>query len=116
MHGPLNYYRTTEFRYKEELGANAPFEKSLLPLIHILAANLGPNLPDDLPVLFLQGTLDTVTTSLIDKAGNFVKLYETVKLEGRGHWLMIEAKDEVTDKIANWLDGLTLRSQGSAKL
>ena len=94
----------------------ALFKILLVPLIHILAANLGPNLPDDLPVLFLRGTLDTVTTSLIDKAKNFVKLYEAVKLEGRGHWLMIEAKDEVTDRIANWLDGLTLRSQCSAKL
>jgi len=100
MHGPLNYYRTTEFRYKEES-----------------AANLGSKLPDDLPVLYIWGTLDaTVTTSAIENAKHLIKLYEVVTLQGRGHWLMVEAKDEVTDRIANWLDGVTSHLRSPAKL
>jgi len=100
MHGPLNYYRTTEFRYNEES-----------------TANLNSNLSDDLSVLYLWGTLDiVVATSDIDKAKNFIKLFQVVTLEGRGHWLMIEAKNEVTDRIADWIDGLNLRSQRLASL
>jgi len=116
MHGPLNYYRTTEARYKEELGTTFSVSKIFLVLIHILEANLDSKLPDDLPVLLLRGTLDTVTTSLIDRAKGFIKLYNVVTLEGRGHWLMIEDKEVVTNRIINWLDGLTILSQNSAKL
>jgi pimeloyl-ACP methyl ester carboxylesterase len=83
----------------------------------IVGANLGTKLPDDLPVLYIWGTLETVVTpSVIDKAKNFIKLYEVVTLEGRGHWLMVEAKDEITDRIANWVDGLTPHSESSARL
>ncbi|KAF8969334.1 epoxide hydrolase [Flammula alnicola] len=91
MFGPLNYYRTAKFRHDEEL-----------------AYGLHAQLPADLPVLFLWGTKDaTATPFVIAKSRKFIPRYQDVALEGRGHWLMVEAKDEITETIANWLQHLT---------
>ncbi|KDR84029.1 hypothetical protein GALMADRAFT_236620 [Galerina marginata CBS 339.88] len=91
MFGPLNYYRTAKFRHDEELAYDLP-------------ANLRP----DLPFLFMWGTKDsTATPFVIAKSRKFIPRYQDIALEGRGHWLMVEAKDEVTNTIANWLEGLT---------
>ncbi|KIM46450.1 hypothetical protein M413DRAFT_441542 [Hebeloma cylindrosporum] len=91
MHGPLNYYRTSKFRHDEELAFGLP-------------ADLRP----DLPFLFLWGTRDsTVVPSVVAKSSKFIPRYQGVAFEGRGHWLMVEAKDEITENIINWLEGLT---------
>ncbi|KAL0059878.1 hypothetical protein AAF712_013360 [Marasmius tenuissimus] len=90
MNGPLNYYRTWKHRHDEELDAGLP-------------SNLRP----DLPVLFMWGTRDTTTTTfVIEKAHKFIPRIQDVALEGRGHWLMVEAKDEVAEKVLSWLEGL----------
>ncbi|KAF8914248.1 Alpha/Beta hydrolase protein [Gymnopilus junonius] len=87
MFGPLNYYRTSKFRHEEEQDFG-----------------LGSNLRPDLPFLFMWGTKDpTGTPAVIAKSKKFIVRYQDIALEGRGHWLMIEAKDEVTELIANWL-------------
>ncbi|CAA7260120.1 unnamed protein product [Cyclocybe aegerita] len=104
MVGPLNYYRTSKFRHDEELAAKLP-----------------ANLPADLPYLFLWGTKDaTATPFVINKSRKFISRYQDVAIEGRGHWLMVEAKDEVTQVIGNWLEGLTCskpaRHQEGSKL
>lgn len=71
------------------------------------AAKLPTNLPDDLPVLLIWGDADgTVVPSAIDKARDFIKHYQDIALEGQRHWLMVEAKDVVTEKIAQWLESL----------
>ncbi|KAF5321645.1 hypothetical protein D9619_000575 [Psilocybe cf. subviscida] len=91
MFGPLNYYRTSKFRHDEEL-----------------AAGLGANLREDLPVLFLWGTKDrTAVPFVIAKSRKFIGRYQDFALEDRGHWLMVEAKNDVTITIANWLENLT---------
>lgn len=91
MFGPLNYYRTVKLRHEEELAAGLP-----------------ARLPADLPFLFIWGTKDPTTTpASISNSRKFIERYQDVALEGRGHWLMIEAKDEVTKTISQWLDGLT---------
>lgn len=90
MNGPLNYYRTAKQRHEEELAARLP-----------------PNLRSDLPVLFLWGTRDhTVVPSVIRKTTKFIPRFQDIALEGRGHWVMVEAKDEVTRHIADWLKSL----------
>jgi len=90
MEGPLNYARTYKARYDEERD---------------LPSNLNPNLP----VLFIWGTLDRTTTSfLIKKSHKFIPRLQDVALEGKGHWIMVEAKDEVTEIIASWLQRLTI--------
>lgn len=73
-----------------------------------LSAGLQSNLRADLPFLFIWGTMDaTATPSVMTKSKKFISRYQDVALEGRGHWIMVEAKDEVTEKIAGWLEKLT---------
>jgi soluble epoxide hydrolase / lipid-phosphate phosphatase len=108
MNGPLNYYRTAKFRHDEEKG-----ECYILLITYILqfpsGAKLGANLRPDLAVLFLWGTLDrTVLPSVIAKSHKFIQRLQEVSFEGKGHWLMIEAANEVTDKIAEWLNQLSI--------
>lgn len=89
MEGPLNYVRTFKIRHEEEKGLPA-------------------HLRSDLPVLFIWGTLDATTTSfVIRKSHKFIPRLQEVALEGKGHWVMIEAKDEVTEIVANWLQRMT---------
>ncbi|KXN92348.1 Bifunctional epoxide hydrolase 2 [Leucoagaricus sp. SymC.cos] len=90
MNGPLNYYRTSKQRHDEELAARLPSK-----------------LRSDLPVLFMWGTKDaTVTPATIRKASNFVPRLQDIALEDRGHWIMVEAKEEVTSRVSEWLRGL----------
>ncbi|KAJ7591513.1 Alpha/Beta hydrolase protein [Mycena floridula] len=87
MNGPLNYYRTAQLRHEEELAAALP-------------ASLRP----DLPCLFLWGTCDsTAPPSQIAKASKFIPRLQQVAFEGHGHWLMVKARTQVTDKILSWL-------------
>ncbi|KAK0461777.1 Alpha/Beta hydrolase protein [Desarmillaria tabescens] len=99
MTGPLNYYRTSQYRFDEE------------------TANLPSLLPSDLSVLFLWGTSDPAAMPIqVDNARKFVPRLRDVALEGRGHWIMVEAKDEVTDTISSWLGDLGLISPQKPKL
>jgi len=91
MYGPLNYYRTSKFRYDEETAQGLPDE-----------------LRSDIPFLFIWGTEDaTALPFAIIKSKKYVSKYQDIALEGRGHWLMVEAKDEITENIMKWLEGLT---------
>ena len=111
MVGPLNYYRTSRFRYDEELGKEREshgflFTASLIN--YCLHAGLSPNLRPDLPYLFIWGTKDpTALPSVIPKSREYIPRYQDIALEGRHHWLMIEAKDEITERIVKWLEGLS---------
>jgi soluble epoxide hydrolase/lipid-phosphate phosphatase len=61
----------------------------------------------DLPVLFLWGTKDpTVFPALVRKSSKFISRLQDIAIENKGHWVMVEAKDEVTRHIAEWLKGL----------
>ncbi|KAJ3526003.1 hypothetical protein NM688_g8317 [Phlebia brevispora] len=86
MHGPLNYYRTTKYRYEEE-------------------KDLPVSPPPDLPVLFIGGSKDpTSLPSLVDHAKSYVPQLESEMFDD-SHWLMIgESKDAVTERIATWLE------------
>ncbi|KAF8655339.1 hypothetical protein AX16_003112 [Volvariella volvacea WC 439] len=98
MNGPLNYYRTSKYRHDEELAAGLP-------------SKIRP----DLPVLFIWGTEDvTAIPFAVNKAHKFIKHYQDIALEGRGHWVLIEAKDAVSSCVAEWLNSLNLKA--SAKL
>ncbi|KAF9057886.1 epoxide hydrolase [Panaeolus papilionaceus] len=101
MWGPLNYYRTSKFRHDEEMAAALP-----------------SNLRADLPVLFMWGTKDATATSfVINKSRKFIKRYQDFAVEGKGHWLMVEAKSEVTLQVIRWLEALrTAKASNNAKL
>ena len=73
-----------------------------------LAQDLPVDLRSDLPYLFIWGTQDVTTIpAAIKRSRNFISRYQDIALEGRGHWLMVEAKDEITENIVKWLEGLT---------
>ncbi|KAG6854361.1 hypothetical protein C0991_007866 [Blastosporella zonata] len=100
MNGPLNYYRTGKHRHEEE-------ER----------AKLQTNLPRTLRVLFMWGTQDPTTIPLvINKSKKFIDKLQDVAFEGKGHWLMVEAKDEVTNKVLAWLQEMTFQPIVEGKL
>ena len=71
------------------------------------AAGLPANFHADLPVLFVWGKLDpTTVVPLIAKSRKFIPRLQDIALEGVGHWVMVEARDEVTDIVATWLRGM----------
>jgi soluble epoxide hydrolase/lipid-phosphate phosphatase len=71
------------------------------------AAGLSANFREDLPVLFIWGKLDPTTiVSLVDKSRKFIPRLQDIALEGVGHWVMVEARDEVTDIVTAWLRGM----------
>lgn len=73
-----------------------------------LAQDLPADLRSDLPFLFIWGTKDATATPLvITQSRKFISRYQDIALEGRGHWLMVEANDEITENIMKWLEGLT---------
>ena len=77
--------------------------KSFVQLLSSVAG-LSANLRSDLPVLFMWGNKDpAAATQQIKKAVRFVPKLEIVELAGVGHWVMVEAKDEVTKKVLGWL-------------
>ncbi|KAF8897771.1 epoxide hydrolase [Infundibulicybe gibba] len=100
MQGPLNYYRTSKYRHDEELESQLP-----------------SNLRADLPVLFLWGTKDaTATPFVMEKAGKFIPRLQQIALQDRGHWIMVEAKEDVTNQVIIWLEGLTAEPKPHTKL
>ena len=112
MVGPLNYYRTTKFRYDEELGKLRRVTTSCLPSINEcgIDAGLSDYLRPDLPYLLIWGTKDATSLPLvIAKSKEYIPRYQDIALEGRDHWLMLEAKDEITESIIKWLEGLSLQ-------
>lgn len=77
---------------------------SLSRLILFVAAQLPGHLPATLPVLFIWGADDpTVVSELISRMREVTPKFEEIKLPGR-HWLMAQARDEVTEAVLKWLD------------
>ncbi|KZP02835.1 alpha beta-hydrolase [Athelia psychrophila] len=85
MHGPLSYYRTSKARYDEERECPSPF-------------------PSHFPAILLWGTEDTTCPKfLIKKAYDQIPHMQDRPCQGKGHWLMLESRDEVTQQVLEWL-------------
>jgi soluble epoxide hydrolase/lipid-phosphate phosphatase len=70
-----------------------------------------------LPVLFLWGPMDPVTTPMqMQRARKWIPRLQDIGFEGKGHWLMVEAKEMVTEKVMGWLDGLLINPTSKVKL
>ncbi|OBZ70334.1 Bifunctional epoxide hydrolase 2 [Grifola frondosa] len=94
MNGPLSYYRTTKYRFEEEKAGG------------LLRA---PR--PDLPVMFMGGTEDpTCRPDALGLSKRAIPQLELRWLQGLGHWVMIQAKEEVTEGIAEWLHGVLQRT------
>jgi len=96
LHGPLAYYRTSELRYDEE---NDP-ETGLFTGKE---GGLKPSISSDLPVLFIRGLEDP--TSAEGAKQEMLRIVPQTKLVElhSGHWIMTEAKDEVSAEVLKWL-------------
>jgi len=78
-----------------------------MPSVLSSAAQLSSNPPPSLPVLTIWGTKDlTAVPSAISNARKYIKDLQDVALEDKGHWVLVEAKNEVTEKVLSWLKGL----------
>jgi len=61
----------------------------------------------------MWGTEDaTAIPAAIQNSGKFIPRHQDIALEDRGHWIMVEAKDQVTERISHWLNGLGVYSKG----
>jgi soluble epoxide hydrolase/lipid-phosphate phosphatase len=109
MHGPLCYYRTTDARFAEEQGACAlcAAAASELTQTRRAEANLIARvpLPATLPVLFVYGTRDaTATPEKLPGARAALPRCREVRLDGIGHWVMLQARDVVTRAVLGFLE------------
>lgn len=60
--------------------------------------------PSHFPVLLLWGTEDTTCAQfLVKKAYGQIPHMHDQPCQGKGHWLMIESSDEVTNIVSEWL-------------
>ncbi|KAH8985432.1 alpha/beta-hydrolase [Lactarius hatsudake] len=92
MNGPLSYYRTTKVRFEEEQAAQLPDRP-----------------PANLPVLHIWGAKDlSATPSSLAKMRVLIPKLEEKELKNEGHWIMVQAKDEVTRGVLDWLGNLKL--------
>ena len=72
---------------------------------------LPTDLRSDLPYLLIWGTKDpTALPFAITKSREYIHRYQDIALEGRSHWLMVEAKEDITESILKWLEGLSFQS------
>ncbi|KAH9983558.1 alpha/beta-hydrolase [Russula compacta] len=86
MNGPLSYYRTTKIQFEDEQAAQLP-----------------GHLPATLPVLLIWGADDpTVASGPVSRMREVTPRFEEIKLPGR-HWIMAQARDEVTEAVLRWL-------------
>ncbi|KAF8499980.1 alpha/beta-hydrolase [Gautieria morchelliformis] len=90
MNGPLNYYRTTKYRFDEEAAGELP-----------------TRLPASLPVLFLWGDRDgTCSPSQVERMHQHVPSLRVVRIPGKGHWLMADSADVVADSVAKFVNAV----------
>ncbi|MCJ1400949.1 hypothetical protein MMC11_004160 [Xylographa trunciseda] len=92
MHGTLNWYRTRELNYKEEL----TLERSTV----------------DVPVLFVQALNDGVLTPELSRGMEQYLSKLTRREVAAGHWALWQTPDQVNGMIRAWLEDIAF---GSAK-
>jgi len=60
--------------------------------------------PQTIPVLLVFGTKDpTCPSSYVERMPALVKNLSVVALLDKGHWVLVEAKNEVTNAVLHWL-------------
>jgi len=99
MNGPLSYYRTAKVRFEEERAAQLP-----------------DHLPARLPVLHIWGVNDgTATPGALSRMREMLPELEEIELPDQGHWIMAEARDEVTGAVLKWM-AAAVTGKGKGKL
>lgn len=116
MNGPLSYYRTTKIRFEEEKGrCHNPhvYEARTTDAgILFVAAQLPSHLPVGLPVLHIWGAKDlTARPGAVSMMGEMIPGIEVIELPEKQHWIMVGAKEEVTQAVLTWLAKLEVKAR-----
>jgi soluble epoxide hydrolase/lipid-phosphate phosphatase len=70
-------------------------------------ARLPSFLPTEVAFLLIRGTEDPSSPKQAAKRSkNFAKSLKTIDLDGAGHWLMVERKEEVTKYVGDWIESV----------
>ncbi|KAL2011318.1 hypothetical protein VTN00DRAFT_4036 [Thermoascus crustaceus] len=97
IHGPLNWYRTREINYRDELA--------------ILDRRI------TVPVLFIQALRDSALPPHLGKGMSKVIPKLTVKQVDTSHWALWEKPDEVNKILVRWLEEVVfVNGQSGSKL
>ncbi|BDD55317.1 hypothetical protein MAP00_000852 [Monascus purpureus] len=96
LHGPLNWYRTSEINYKDELS--------------ILDRRI------DTPLLFIQALRDPALPPSLGKGMARTVPHYTLRQVDTFHWALWERPDEVNRIIAEWLDQVVFSDRRLVKL
>ncbi|KAI9930463.1 hypothetical protein ASPWEDRAFT_461745 [Aspergillus wentii DTO 134E9] len=96
IHGPLNWYRTREINYKDEL--------SIL------------NRRMTAPVLFIQALKDTALPAHLGKGMTRTIPHLTFQQVNTSHWALWEKPEEINEIIAWWLEEVVFADPRAFKL
>ena len=69
--------------------------------------HLSPELSSTFPVLFFYGTEDpSCPPKNVDRMHKFIKRLRVVKLQDKGHWVMVESKEVISNEVINFISSL----------
>jgi pimeloyl-ACP methyl ester carboxylesterase len=89
---------------RSKASAVIPLNASTEVKILFAAAQLPGHLPAGLPVLHIWGGKDlSATPGVLSKMRETIAIFEEIELPDKGHWIMAEAKEEVTSAVLRWL-------------
>jgi pimeloyl-ACP methyl ester carboxylesterase len=76
-----------------------------LGIAEIVGAELRGHLPATLPVLHVWGGKDPTATTgtVLPRMRETIPKLEAIELPGKGHWIMAQAREEVTGAVLRWL-------------
>ena len=73
-------------------------------MIPLVDAQLPGHLPATLPVLHIWGEKDpTATAWQLSRMRETTPKLEEIELPNKGHWIMVQAREEVTGAVLRWL-------------
>ena len=79
-------------------------DEQLKRIFNFVAARLPGHLPARLPVLHIWGAKDpSATPGVASKMREMIARLEVMELPDQRHWIMTEAKEEVTQAVLRWM-------------
>lgn len=83
----------------------------------LVDAQLPGHLPATLPVLHIWGGKDpTATPWQRSRMRETTGKLEEIEVPSKGHWIMVQAREEVTGAVLRWLSSLSLSQSSSSRL
>ena len=81
-------------------------------MFYFVAARLPGHLPAGLPVLHIWGAKDPFATpGVVSKMRGMIARLEVIELPDQRHWIMAEAKEELTQAVLRWITGWEVKAR-----